>query len=84
ASFGFSYYVNNFANYNGVYGSIGIIILLMTWLFVLSAVLLVGFEINASIDALILRAAQQGKNEEQSPEYALHDREIASAVPGQD
>ncbi|MEL6539272.1 MAG: YihY/virulence factor BrkB family protein [Bacteroidota bacterium] len=63
ASLGFSYYVNNVANYNGIYGSIGVIILLMTWLFMLSAVLLIGFEINASIDALILRAAQKAKRQ---------------------
>ena len=55
ASFGFSYYVKNFANYNRIYGSIGVFIALMSWLFVLSAILLVGFEINTSIDVLVLK-----------------------------
>ena len=59
ASFGFSYYVSNFANYNRIYGSIGIFIALMTWLFILSAVLLVGFECNASIDTLGRLEAQK-------------------------
>ena len=58
-SWGFSYYVNNFANYNQVYGSIGIFIAMMTWLFLLSAILLVGFEFNASLDALALKAASE-------------------------
>lgn len=59
ASFGFSYYVNNFGSYNRIYGSIGIFIALMTWLFVLAAILLVGFELNASVDALVAQEADQ-------------------------
>ncbi|MEQ9301536.1 MAG: YihY/virulence factor BrkB family protein [Cyclobacteriaceae bacterium] len=49
-SFGFAIYINNFATYNKVYGSIGVLIALMVWLFMLSAVLLMGFEWNASAD----------------------------------
>ena len=50
ASFGFSYYVNNFGTYNRLYGSIGVLIVLMLWLFILSLILLVGFEMNAALD----------------------------------
>ena len=50
ASFGFSYYVNNFGTYNKRYGSIGVLIVLMLWLFILSLILLVGFEMNAALD----------------------------------
>ena len=63
ASLGFSYYVNNFAHYNRIYGSIGIFIALMTWLFVLSAILLVGFELNASVDALGRKSAKHLKGQ---------------------
>ena len=49
-SYGFSFYINNFGTYNKVYGSIGALIAIMIWLFILSVVLLIGFEINASID----------------------------------
>lgn len=49
-SYGFSFYINNFATYNKVYGSIGALIAIMIWLSLLSVVLLIGFEINASID----------------------------------
>lgn len=48
-SFGFGYYVDNFANYNKIYGSIGTIIVVMLWIYFNSIVLLVGFELNASI-----------------------------------
>ncbi len=50
ASFGFSYYVNNFGTYNKLYGSIGVLLVLMLWLFIISLILLVGFEMNAAID----------------------------------
>jgi membrane protein len=47
---GFSYYINNFGTYNKLYGSIGTLIVLMIWLYLNSLVILVGFELNASID----------------------------------
>lgn len=49
-SIGFSYYINNFATYNKLYGSIGTLLGIMMWLQFISFVLLIGFEINASID----------------------------------
>ena len=48
-SYGFSYYIANFGTYNKLYGSIGALIGLMVWLYLLSTVLLVGYEINASV-----------------------------------
>lgn len=47
---GFSYYINNFGTYNKLYGSIGTLIVLMIWLYLNSLIILVGFELNASID----------------------------------
>ena len=46
---GFAFYVNNFATYNKVYGSIGTLMVIMLWLYFNSLVLLIGFELNASI-----------------------------------
>jgi membrane protein len=48
-SVGFAYYVNNFSNYNKIYGSIGTLMVIMLWLYFNSLVLLIGFELNASI-----------------------------------
>jgi membrane protein len=45
----FSYYVNNISRLNVVFGSIGTIMLLMVWLNINAFVLLIGYEINASI-----------------------------------
>jgi membrane protein len=49
ASIGFAYYVNNFASYNRLYGSIGSLIVIMVWIYFNSMILLLGFELNASI-----------------------------------
>ncbi len=46
---GFSVYVNNFGTYNKLYGSIGAIIVLMVWLQLICTIILLGFELNASI-----------------------------------
>lgn len=64
ASLGFAYFVNNFGLYNEVYGSIGTLIVLMLWININSVVLLVGFEINNSIDVnrvLRIHSAQTEK-----------------------
>lgn len=47
---GFSFYIQNFGNYNKVYGSIGTLIVIMIWLYLNSLIILIGFELNASID----------------------------------
>jgi membrane protein len=58
ASLGFSYYVNNFGSYNTTYGSIGAVIVLLTWLYVTGFFILVGGEINSELE----HAAPKGKN----------------------
>ncbi|MFZ4863759.1 YihY/virulence factor BrkB family protein [Sphingobacterium sp. Mn56C] len=46
---GFVFYINNFNAYNKLYGSIGTIIVMMIWMYLNSLILLIGFELNASI-----------------------------------
>lgn len=48
-SVAFNYFVNNFATYNSLYGSIGTLIVFMLWLYVNSLIILVGWELNSSI-----------------------------------
>ena len=50
AFYGFIYYLENFASYNKLYGSIGTIIALMLWLYLTSIIVLVCFEVNVSLD----------------------------------
>jgi membrane protein len=56
-SYGFSFYVTNFSTYNKVYGSIGVMIAIMVWIQLITIVLLIGYEINASIHNAIRREA---------------------------
>ncbi|MBS9768894.1 MAG: YihY/virulence factor BrkB family protein [Flavobacteriaceae bacterium] len=49
SSWGFSYYINNFGQYNKLYGSIGTIIVILLWLYFNALSLLIGFELNVSI-----------------------------------
>lgn len=46
----FTLYVNNFDAYNKIYGSIGAIIALMVLIYINCLVVIVGFELNTSID----------------------------------
>jgi len=52
-SLGFSAYVNNFGQYNKLYGSIGTLIVILIWFYLNSVALLVGFELNVSIKAAV-------------------------------
>jgi membrane protein len=48
----FSYWVNNFASYNKIYGSIGTVLIIMILIYINSLILLIGFELNVSITYL--------------------------------
>jgi membrane protein len=50
---GFSYYINNFGQYNKLYGSIGTLLVVMLLMYIMALILLVGFELNASINEAI-------------------------------
>ncbi len=52
-SVGFTYFVNNFGQYNKIYGSIGTLIVVLLWIYFNSINLLLGFELNASIDVTL-------------------------------
>lgn len=48
-SLGFSAYVNNFGQYNKLYGSVGTLMVILFWLYLNSIAILIGFELNLSI-----------------------------------
>jgi membrane protein len=51
-TFGFSYWVNHFSSYNKIYGSIGTVLIVMTLIYINALILLIGFELNVSIEVL--------------------------------
>lgn len=48
-SLGFSYYIDNFGNYSRLYGSLGAVFALMTWIYITSIIFTLGVEINSVI-----------------------------------
>lgn len=51
-SFGFSFYINNFNNYSRFYGGLGAVFILMTWLFLISMIFILGVEINCVLSQI--------------------------------
>jgi len=62
----FSFYVNNFAGYTRIYGSIGGIIILLVWLQISSVIILLGGEINA-----VLNYFRSGKKLDKYENYKI-------------
>ena len=57
----FGIYIDNFSNYNELYGSIGALLILMLYIWLNSNLLLLGYELNATLN--ILKSKYKGKNE---------------------
>lgn len=51
-SYLFGVYINNFSNYNELYGSIGALLILLFYLWLNANILLLGYELNASLTLL--------------------------------
>ncbi|WP_260597757.1 YihY/virulence factor BrkB family protein [Sphingomonas endolithica] len=47
---GFGIYVANFGNYNATYGSLGAVVVTLTWLYLSSYILLFGAELNSELE----------------------------------
>lgn len=56
----FGVYINNFSQYNELYGSIGALLIMMVYIWINSNLLLLGFELNISLRRL--RQRNEGKN----------------------
>ena len=58
ATAGFGFYVSNFGNYNATYGSLGAVIVFLTWLYLTSYVVLLGAELNAVLEQEVARSGR--------------------------
>jgi membrane protein len=79
ASWGFGEYAAHFGSYDVAYGSIGGVVILMTWFYILGLIYIVGGEINATLE----HASPEGKSEgaRAAGEKAPPKSERPSAAP---
>jgi membrane protein len=63
ASWGFSWYLQNFANYNATYGSLGAVIGLLVWTWISMIVIIMGAELNAEMEHQTARDSTTGRPE---------------------
>jgi membrane protein len=79
ATWGFSEYAGHFGNYNVTYGSIGGVIILMTWFFISGFIFLIGGELNAILEHASREGKAQGAHAEGEAAPPPEDR--PSAMP---
>ncbi|MBY3173854.1 YihY/virulence factor BrkB family protein [Rhizobium leguminosarum] len=60
-SLGFSFYLENFANYNATYGTLGALIGFLIWIWLSVVILIVGGELNAELEHQTARDTTTGK-----------------------
>lgn len=68
ATWGFTIYLQNFANYNKIYGSLGAVIVLLFWLYISAFVCLLGAALNAELEL------QQRKDTTRGPAKPIGQR----------
>jgi membrane protein len=61
-TFGFGLYVANFGNYDATYGSLGAVVVLLTWLYLSSYVLLFGAELNSELEHQTAKDTTEGRS----------------------
>ncbi len=66
----YSLYIQSFANYNELYGSVGTVMIILIWIYLNAYALLIGFELNASIHGAMMKKKLEdfSKLEESIPE----------------
>lgn len=79
ASVLFSWYLQNFANYNATYGSLGAVIGFMMWTWISVLILLAGAELNSEIEHQTARDSTTGKPVERGKRGAVMADTIGAA-----
>lgn len=64
ASLAFSYYIDNFANYNATYGALGTLIGFMLWIWISTMIVIIGAELNAELEHQTARDSTTGRPKE--------------------
>jgi membrane protein len=76
-SLGFGLYVSNFGNYNATYGSLGGVVVFLTWLYLSAYIVLMGGEMNSELER------QQAKEAGLPPRPAAAAAEPTAPAPAE-
>lgn len=68
----FNAYISNFSRYNALYGSIGTLIILMLWIWVVSILILAGNDLNSGIRRATLKLSET-ENQNRRKEIVIED-----------
>ncbi len=60
ATAGFGFYVTNFGSYNATYGSLGAVVVFLTWLYLSAYILLMGGELNSELEKQTSQRTTEG------------------------
>ncbi len=71
-TFAFNYFIAKFGQYNRIYGSIGTLIVILLWINFNSLMLIIGFELNASIENAQLTAIKDKLHKGLASEEKIH------------
>jgi membrane protein len=77
ATAGFGFYASNFGNYNATYGSLGAVVVLLTWLWLSSYVFLIGAELNAEMERQTSARVSGDPNETAATDAGTQDEKQA-------
>ena len=75
ATVGFNIYISNFSRYNALYGSIGTLIILLMWIWILAIVILAGNDLNSSIRRETDRISAE-ENDERERQIVIEDMKL--------
>ena len=70
ASWGFSAYIQNFASYNEIYGTLGAAVILLLWLYISAYAVLLGGAVNAKLERNARRRRERREKRKAAPERA--------------
>jgi membrane protein len=78
-SFLFSFYINNFGNYDKTYGSFAAVIILLLWFYITAFIILLGAEINAEMEHQTSKDTTVGKDKPMGQRKAHHADHVAGS-----
>jgi len=76
-SFGFSFYLSQFAEYDKTYGSLGSVVVLLMWFYLTAYIILLGAEFNAAMEHQTNRDSTRGRNKAMGQRGAY----VADTIP---